>query len=293
MISNSKEIISNRYSEPKNVFADTVNAVLGNYNYRRTGPTLEKLQQVDLEKMYRVYQDRFGDASGFTFIFVGSFSIDSITPLLEKYLGGLPSLNKKETARDLGIHIPKGKLIKKVYKGSENKATVKMVFSGNYNFSAETNMQLAAVKEVLQIKITQHLREDESEVYSPSVQVGFSKYPAATYAFTVNFGCAPKNADHLVDLVEKEIKNLQEKGPVAEDIEKFKAEYNRVHELQLRSNEYWLSYLDNQLENNEDMLLVTDYSKRLEKVNQLSVQEAAKKYLSGKNEIKFELLPEK
>lgn len=292
IISNSREIIANRYSDPENVFADTVNAVLGNYNYRRSAPTLEKLNQLDLEKIYRAYQDRFADASGFSFIFVGSFSVDSIRPLLERYIGSLPYLDKSEEARDLGIRIPSGRLTKKVYKGTENKAKVKMVFSGGYHFSAETNMQLSALKEVLLIKITQHLREDEGKVYSPSVQIGFSKFPAATYALTVVFGCAPRNADHLMDRVEKEIKTLQQNGPAAEDIEKFKAEYKRVHELQLRSNEYWLSYLGNQLENREDLLQVNDYSQRLEKVNRKTVQEAAKKYLNGHNEIRFELLPE-
>ena len=54
---------------------------------------------------------------------------------------------------------------------------------------------------MLLIKITQHLREDESEVYSPSVQLNFSKYPIASYALmSVSFGCAPKNADHLMEL---------------------------------------------------------------------------------------------
>ena len=149
IISNSREIITTRYSDPKNVFTDTSNFILGNYNIRRSPPSIQKLNQLDLEKLYAIYKERFADASGFTFFFTGNFNIDSIKPLLEKYLGSLPSLNKNETARDLNIHIPAGQLTKKVYKGSENKATVKMVFSGAYDFSPENNMTLQAIKEVL------------------------------------------------------------------------------------------------------------------------------------------------
>ena len=293
IISNSKEMLTTRYADPKNVFNDTVNTILGNYNYRRSAPSIQKLNELDLQKLYAIYKERFADASGFTFFFTGNFSVDSIKPLLEKYLGSLPSLNKNETARDLGIHIPSGQLTKKVFKGSENKSTVKMVFSGTYEFTPENNMNLQAIKEVLAIKITQHLREDESEVYSPNVQVSYRKYPTARYSFTVSFGCAPANAEHLMAGVEKEITTLRKNGPSPEDLNKFKAEYTRVHELQLRENGTWIDYLSTQYENNEDANQWLDYSDRLNKITTSSVQKGANKWLDGKNILRFVLFPEK
>ncbi len=293
IINNSRDIITTRYSDPKNVFIDTTNFILGNYNIRRSPPSIQKLNELDLQKLYTIYKERFADASGFTFFFTGNFNIDSIRPLLEKYLGSLPSLHKNETAMDLNIHIPAGQLTKKVYKGSENKATVKMVFSGAYDFSPENNMNLHAIKEVLAIKITQHLREDESEVYSPNVEVAYHKYPTARYAFTVSFGCAPKNSDHLMSGVEKEIAALRQNGPSLEDLNKFKAEYTRVHELQLRENETWIDYLSTQYENNDDPNQWLDYNERLNKVTASSVQKGANKWLDGKNILRFVLLPEK
>ena len=46
--------IANRYSDPQSVYRDTVDAVLGDYNIRRTGPSLEKLHQIDLDKIHKV-----------------------------------------------------------------------------------------------------------------------------------------------------------------------------------------------------------------------------------------------
>ncbi len=292
IVNNAREMIANRYSDPKNVFTDTVNYILGNYNYRRTPPSIEKLNQLNLEKLYSIYKDRFSDAGGFTFVFVGSFNIDSLRPLLEKWLGSLPSLSRHETARDLGIHIPAGQLTKKVYKGSEDKATVRMVFSGDYTFTAENNLELAALKEVLAIKITQHLREDESEVYSPSVQVVYNKYPQNRYAFTVSFGCAPANADHLMNGVMKELAIVRQNGPTQEDLDKFKAEYRRVHELQQTQNDYWLTTLLNTYQNNEQPSEISNNEKLIYKLTPASLQKAAKKYLTENNVLKFELLPE-
>jgi len=292
IINNSKEIIENRYSDPKNVFTDTVNLVMGNYNYRRTPPSLAKLMQLDLDEMYRIYKERFSDASGFTFVFVGNFKIDSIRPLLEKYLGGLPALHKNEIARDHGIYIPPGQITKKVFKGSENKATVTMVFSGDYQYSPENNIVLTALKEVLSIKITQHLREDESEVYSPSVQVSYNKYPRSRYAFTVSFGCAPTNAEHLMAGVEKEIALLRKKGPSQEDVNKFKAEYRRIYQLETGKNDYWLEYLTSQYQKKQDPAETLSYLNRLNKITPLMLQENAQLWLNGNNIIRFELLPE-
>ena len=55
MISSSREVIATRYNDPKNVFADTTNYILGGYNYRRSPPSIEKLNQLNLEKMYTIF----------------------------------------------------------------------------------------------------------------------------------------------------------------------------------------------------------------------------------------------
>ena len=54
---------------------------------------------MNLEKSMAFYKDRFADASDFTFVFVGSFDLATIKPLVERYLASLPALHRKETAR--------------------------------------------------------------------------------------------------------------------------------------------------------------------------------------------------
>ena len=47
--------------------------------------------EMNLDKSFAFYKDRFADASDFTFVFVGSFDSPTMKPLVERYLGGLPS----------------------------------------------------------------------------------------------------------------------------------------------------------------------------------------------------------
>jgi zinc protease len=293
MMAQQRGTLANRSSDPNSVFADTVAAVLGNYNIRRTGPSIEKLEQVKLDRAYDIYKERFADASDFTFTFVGSFKPEQIRPLLEQYLGALPATNRVEQAKDLGIVIPAGKIEKAVYKGQEPKAIVRLVFSGAYTYNKETNNELDALGEVLQIKLIERLREEESGVYSPGARMSYLKYPKNRYSFTVSFGCAPENVDKLVAATLEEINKIKTNGAQAGDIEKFVAEERRSTETQLKQNGFWLSYISGQYQNHESPLDILSYVDSLKKITSEDLKKAANNYLSGANLIKLVLLPEK
>jgi zinc protease len=292
VIKNANDALNNRYTDPNNVFSDTISRVMGNYQFRSSPSTAERLNSIFLDKVYQIYKDRFADASGFTFTFVGNFDPEQLLPLLTQYLGALPATHRNEQARDLGIHIPEGIITKKVYKGTENKGLVRLVISGDFKYTQANNQLLNALGQILQIKLLQHLRESESEVYSPSVQSVFNKQPQNRFAFIITFGCAPKNADHLINMVEMEMANLRNDGPEADDVEKYKAAYQKTTELALKDNGFWLAYISGQYENNEDPLQVLHNKEVLDKVTPAALKKAADIFLSGKNMISFELLPE-
>ena len=166
------------------------------------------------------------------------------------------------------------------------------MFSGDYTYNEETNHELDALGEVLQIKLIERLREEESGVYSPGTRMSYSKYPTNRYSFTVAFGCAPENVDKLVNATLDEINKIKTNGAQTGDIEKFIAEERRSTETQLKQNGFWLGYLSNQYQNNESPLQILTYLDSLKKITSTDLKEAANKYLSGENLIKFILLPE-
>ena len=291
IIERSEAGLVNRGNDPNSVFSDTVSAILGNYNIRRTGPTLEKLHQIDLDKAFAMYKQSFADASDQTFTFVGSFDMATIRPLLEKYLGSLPATHSGVQAKDLGIHIPAGQLTRIVYKGSEPKATVYLVFSGAFDYSPENRVELDALKEALQIRLIQRLREDESGVYSPAVRVNMGKLPESRYSFIISFGCAPENADKLVASALDEVDKLRTAGPLQENVDKWRAEDKATRETQLKTNGWWMGYLNTQLENGEDLHQLEGYPSIVGSVTPAELKAAAAKYLSGDNYIRLELLP--
>ncbi|XHR93884.1 M16 family metallopeptidase [Mucilaginibacter sp. UC70_90] len=292
-IDQTRSVLSTRGLDPGSVYQDTVSAVLSNYNFRGMVTTLSRLNAATLDKAYDFYKKRFADASGFTFTLVGNFNVETVKPYLEHYLGGLPSTNSKETYKNMNIEPPAGLITKTVNKGVGDKSTVQLVFSGDYDYNEANNIQVDALEEVLNIKLIERLREQESGVYAPGVRAGYHKIPGGRYTFTISFGCAPENVDKLINATMEEIAKIKQNGALPADIQKFVAEEARSTQQQLKQNVFWAGYLASTSQNGENPDQILGHVSSLEQITPQSTKDAANKYLSGKNLIKLILMPEK
>ena len=292
-IDQTRSLLTNRGLDPVNVFQDTVSAVLSNYNFRSMVTTLPRLNAATLDKAFAFYKSRFADASGFTFTLVGNFNVTTVKPYLEHYLGALPSTNSNETFKNLGIQPPAGLITKTVNKGLDEKSSVQLVFSGDYDYNEANNLQMDALEEVLNIKLIERLREQESGVYAPGVRAGYHKLPGGKYSISVYFGCAPANVDKLINATIEEIGKIKQNGAQPTDIQKFVAKEARSTQEQLKENVFWAGYLGATSQNKENPDQILKHVNSLDQVTVQSTKDAANKYLSGKNLIKLILMPEK
>lgn len=292
-VSHMKSALSVPANSPEKAFEDTLSSVLSNYSIRRRPANLEDLKKMNLDSALAIYKDRFKDAAGFTFVFVGNFDVDTISPLLCHYLGTLPSVDGKEQDRNLHIHIPKGIVSKKINSGSTDKATVALVINGDYTYNLRENIQLQAISSIVQNRILERLRKQDGEVYSPSARLSLAKKPEGTYAFTIRFVCSPANADQLIKDTWDEIAKLKSNGPTQDDLSKFKAERNVMMKNAQESNGFWLSYLAIQYQDQEDPKAILDYGKELDQLTLKGLKTAMNQYLTDQNYVKLVMLPEK
>jgi zinc protease len=294
-LKSEKELIANSLKTltPDKVFGDSISTIFYQNNLRRQSTKPEDIDKIDIERAFGIYKERFADFSDFNFVMVGSFEIEKIKPLLEKYIGGLPSTNRKESFKDLGIKKLKGKVDKNIYKGLEEKAFVSLEYNGDFSYSDEDIVNLTALSEVLDIRLTEKLREEAGGVYTPSVGSSYDAYPNPNYNLSISFGCSPENAEKLVKITMDEIAKIKANGPSKEDIEKVVAEQKRSTELQLKENGFWNGYLTEQYYANKDVNFINRFNNELiNKISIKSVMDATKKFC-GENVAKFILLPEK
>ncbi|GHE33354.1 M16 family metallopeptidase [Sphingobacterium griseoflavum] len=292
MITKTRSMIANREGNPNFVFSQAMLESLYKGNIRRSPISMEAVEKIDQARALQIYKERFADASDFTFTIVGSFTEVEITPYLEQYLAALPSTNRMEQAKDLGIYEPEKGFEKIVRKGKEEKATAVLSFYGDYNYNETENLNMNALEGVLTIKLLERLREEESGVYGTAARASTSKYPKNRFSFTVSFGTAVDKYKGLIASTLDEINKVKQHGPLQEDLEKFKIEQKRQLELSLKENRFWMGQLSGAYQREEDPTYITRYLDDLDKITVKSVQSVAKKYLKEEQLFKFILLPD-
>lgn len=265
---------------------------MSNHNFRSRLITEKEIANISLHDALAFYKDRITDASDFTFFFVGNITMETIRPLINTYIGSLPSTNRKELFSDLNMNPASGKISSTVYRGLEDKANVTLVYHGAYSYTDETNVELDALEVILQNKLTDRLREKESGVYSPSVSLRQDKIPAPYYKLQINFNCATENVEKLIAAVQDEVNQLKSKGASEEDVEKFHIEQTRQFELNLRDNGFWLAHLKATYKGERGKDWLTQYPVLLQTLTTEGVKQAASTYLKGDNFIRIVLLPE-
>ena len=286
-------ILANRGASPDAVFQDTVQVTMTHHSVRSRPFTPAVFAEMSPEKAFAFYKDRFADASDFTFVFVGNVDTTTLRPYVERYLASLPSIGRKEMWRNVGGAPPKGVVQRVVRKGTEPKANTLLEFTGSCVSTPENRLILRGLTSLLQIRLTETLREKLGGTYSPSVNGGCNREPRQEYGIQIAFGSSPENVELLSKATFALIDSLKANPPSAADMEKVKEEILRSREVETRQNSYWLSSIIGRDEAGEDLGGLTSvYDDMVKRLTPTQIQQASKQYFNTGNYARFVLLPE-
>ncbi len=287
-----KAALQNSRNTPGQAFNDTIAVVMANYNPRFRLFQPEQLDSLDVAKAFALYKARFADFSGFTFYLVGNFTLDGIRPLVEQYLGSLPASGKATTFVDRGIRPPPGIVGRIVRKGTDPKAQTQITFHGPFEYSYERRLEVSALRQLLDMRLRDALREDKSGTYGVGVGGSGSFIPYPRYSFTLSFGSSPDRVEELVGDALGVIDSVKRAGPSTEEMAKIKETLLRSHETGLRENASWLSWMRDHDEDGRDQHATLQYPSMVEKLTAEQVRDAARRYLDLAQFARFTLLPE-
>jgi len=292
-ISKQQALYQNMAANPQFTYQDSIISIL--YKNHPWAPKLPKPENFDMiseQRSLEIYKERFGNANGFTFVFVGKFDLDSIKPLLATYLGSLPATKEKSTFKDVGLRPIKGSLKKEIRKGSEPKSFIRMFWNGEAPYSSAEQLKLQALTEVLNIKIMETLREDLSGIYGGGMYGSLDKYPYPHFSVGVSLPCGPENVDKLITAALGEIDKIKSAGPKPEDLDKVKETWKQQYEVNLKDNSFWARELLQSVEMGTSADDVLSYEKRIAALTPKDVKDAALRYLNMKNYVQIVLNPE-
>jgi len=287
-----KGVLANRSASPEAAFSDTLQVTLAQHSVREQPVSAATLDRIDPARSFAFYKERFADASGFTFVLVGNFKTDSIKPLIEKWLGALPSTGRKETWRDTGIRPPTGVVQRVVKKGAEPKARTALIFTGPFEYTRANRYHLSALSELLNIKLREALRENLGGTYGVSVSPSATKDPLPSYRFTVGFGSAPERLEALTAAALAQIDSLKKFGTTPEYLTKVKEAALRARETSLKQNGYWLGQISTFDQSGWPLATIPDGEKLILALTVQDLQKAAERYLRTDNYVRVSLYPE-
>ena len=288
-----KSLLANQTASPDYALASTIAAAMYQNHVRRRPQTLDAVNEWNLDKSLAFYKDRFADASDFTFVFVGSFDLATMKPLVERYLATLPSIRRKETWKDVGVRPTAGIIEKTVEKGIEPKSQVAIMFTGPFEYDETHRLTIRAMAHMLQGNLLQAIREDLGGTYSITASPTFQRIPRPEYLFAIRFGCDPQRTDALLKRVFQEIEEFKMNGPSERQVSDEKAALLREFETSSSQNSFLLGQIMTKYQNGEDVRSVWYAPELYRKLSAEMIQQAAKAYLNVSNRVQVTLNPEK
>lgn len=292
LLSPLETALRNKDANPAAVFSDTVQMTLAGGHPRVRPLTPAMLGELDLGEMLAIYRDRFGDASGFTFLFVGNVDPASLKPLAEQWLGSLPVTGRREVPRDVGPKQFTGHIDKTVRKGIAPQSQTALLLAGTAAWSREEAYLLSSLGEVLEMRLLDRLREDLGGTYSVSVSTGFSRRLRQEWQIAISYGSAPDNADAMFRAVEQELDSLRRVPPSTAELERVREQQRRELEVAKKQNGYWVNLIRGRVENGDPLDGPIDDESRIATLTAERLAAAAQRYLTEANRARFVLLPE-
>ncbi|HXT15631.1 MAG TPA: insulinase family protein [Gemmatimonadaceae bacterium] len=293
MLNQLSAIFANRSASPEVAFSDTFQVTMQNNHPRAKLLNAQTLAEVNPQRAYSIFRDRFADASGFTFLFVGNVDTTALKPLVTQYLATLPSTNRKETWKDVGIRPPTGVVEKTVRKGTEPKSLTYVAFTGPIQFTDKERFDLQALTDVVRMKLIEVLREQMSGTYSPNIVSSSNKVPVPQYNIVAMFSSSPENVEPLTKALFTVVDSIQKHGPSQTDVDKVKEQMIRAHEVELKQNAYWVSSISARDQNGEDVAkALATYEANIKNLTAADIQRAAATFFNMKNYVRVVLVPE-
>lgn len=196
--------------------AQKIHALLTRDAPRGRPITAAMIDSLDPVRALAFYRARFADASNFIFCDVGAFIPDSIRPLVERYIGGLPATYTRETWRDLGVRPIIGPYTVNAPVSPDAKTSVLLAITGPMSYDAPENMVLNALGQIARRRLLERLRAELHATYGVELTTSAARWPWPHYEIDIRFDAAPEQADSLAAAAIAVLDTLRASGPTAQ-----------------------------------------------------------------------------
>ena len=287
--SKMKAMLENQELDPQSALSDTITKVLYNNHPRTISMKAADVEKIDDARILEIYKERFANAADFSFIFTGAIDEAVAIPLIEKYIGSLPSGGKKEKYVDAKVDIQKGEL-KNIFEKqmATPAATVYVVYSGKVKYNLKNLLMMSLTDQILDIIYTEEIREKEGGTYGVGTNGSLTKVPKESARLLIMFQTDPEKREHLTGMAIDLLAKYAEEGPRQKDLDKVREYMLKKYAENQKENSYWGNLMYNYIALGYDGY--KDYEKTLNSITTDDLKKFAKSLLKQGNEIEISMV---
>ena len=282
--------LKNRLLQPENVFSDSLTLTLGNHHPRVKPMTVDDLKKVNYDRILEMAKERTANAAAYTFTIIGNYDEQTIRPLVEQYLGSLPSQKKVQKGKFIDTDF-RGKVVNDFkHKAETPKAIAVMVwYSKKVPYNLENSVKASIAGQILSMEYLKKIREDASAAYTVGASASMSRDDFEKNV-TIYVYCPmkPEKADVALQIMRDEVSNMA-KTCDADKLVKVKEYLLKNHGDQLKQNSYWLGQINSWRKWGMDFH--TDYEKVVNAQTPESIAAFVKEVLKAGNNAEVIMMP--
>ena len=236
----------NMESDPNYICSKELQKTLYGNHARRQITSAAQIEALNIPALQSVHSKLFGYADDFRFVIVGNVDLNTLKPLVEKYIGALPTSKKVEYAVvDDGVRMAQGAVTNDFRTAMQQpKVSVRLIYSGAMEDNAKNRLIVDLLSRALDSRYMISIREEKGGTYGVSVQGAIEEYPVENYYMGIVFDTNDALADELIEICDKEIRKIAEEGPLADDVAKAKEFLQKNYANVLENNSGWMSAIN-------------------------------------------------
>ena len=234
---------ANMEQDPNYICSKELQKTLFNNHYRQQITSAAQIEALNIATLQSVHSQLYGYADDFRFVIAGNIDLETLKPLVEKYIGSLPTSKKVEYAVvDDGVRTAEGKVTNDFRTPMQQpKVSVRLNYTGAIENNAKNRLIVDLLSRALDSRYMVSIREEKGGTYGVGVSGSIDKYPVETYQLSIGFDTNEALADELIEICDAEIRKIAEEGPLADDIAKSKEFLQKNYKNVLENNGGWIS----------------------------------------------------
>ena len=217
---------------------------LYNNHYRRQQISTEVLNSIKYERLEPIYRSLTTNAADYTVYIVGNVNLETLQPMVEKYIGSLPTKKKLTKRLDDGVRYAKGEVVNDFkHPMQQPKVSVCRIYTGDIEYNLENSVTMNFLQDILRSRYTVSIREEKGGTYGVGVGGSVQALYNPNYQLVIQFDTNEKMADELSEIVVAELKEIAANGPKSEDLEKVREYMVKEWNNRLVQNGAWMNYI--------------------------------------------------